>query len=407
MFKSESRAGKEVADSAVADEYVTAKQAMQILNVNAQTLYAYVSRKGIRSRPVPGTRQRLYWKSDLEQIGRKRKSSNAVTHAGLVHESGITLITNGAHFYRGRKAADLARDASFEAVAALLWDVDEKDCFDDTVSRTPAVWPSLNKLLANESDVNRATALFPLLEEANPKAYDLSRVGMARTGAHILRWLAALTAGANKPSNEPIHLFLARHLKLRPAEAELVRRMLVLSADHGFDACTLTVREIASTGVTPWRAVISGLSAALGRKSRRADFNAISFLVSEIVNSADPVGVIVRRLRDSEHLPGFDSAAYPLGDPRGRVLLSFCEEIFADDLAFKRLQSALQTMREAKHLEPNYAFVCLFVTEKLKIGTDHSIFHLGRAAGWIAHAIEQYQIGEATRLKGLYKGPLP
>src|ERR1700730_4106935 len=91
MFKSESRAGKEVADSAIADEYVTAKQAMQILNVNAQTLYAYVSRKGIRSRPVPGTRQRLYWKSDLEQIGRKQKSSNAVTHAGLVHESGITL----------------------------------------------------------------------------------------------------------------------------------------------------------------------------------------------------------------------------------------------------------------------------------------------------------------------------
>jgi len=405
MSKTEQRTA--VTDAALAGEYVSAKEAIRMLNVNAQTLYAYVSRKGIRARPRPGTRRRLYWKSDIEQLGRKQHDIQATTHAGLIQESGITLITNGGHFYRGRKAADLAREATFESVAALLWDVNEKDCFDGRVSRTPPVWPALNKLLANESDVNRATALFPLLEEANPKAYDLSRIGMARTGADILRWLTALTVRATKPSIEPIHLFIARQLKLHPAEGELVRRMLILSADHGFDPSTLVVRELASTGVSPWRAVIGGLSAALGRKSKLADFNAVSHLLSEIISSADPVGVIVRRLRDSEHLPGFDSAAYPSGDPRGQTLLGFCGEIFADDPAFRRVQAALQTVRETKHLEPNFAFACLFVTAKLGIGQEHSLFHVGRAAGWIAHAIEQYQIGEAKRLKGLYRGPLP
>src|SRR5882724_9482259 len=125
MFKSESRAGKEVADSAVADEYVTAKQAMQILNVNAQTLYAYVSRKGIRSRPVPGTRQRRYWKNDIEQLRRKKRPPDMAGNS-LKQESEITLISDNALFYRGQNAATLAQTASFETVAALLWGVDEE-----------------------------------------------------------------------------------------------------------------------------------------------------------------------------------------------------------------------------------------------------------------------------------------
>ena len=405
MNRGDSRLGN--ADDDIIDEYVSAKTAMQMLNVNAQTLYAYVSRKGIRSRPVPGSRQRRYWRSDVEQIQRKERDPDAAAEANTKKESGITLITDHAHFYRGIKAADLARDQSFEAVAALLWEVDEKECFVDKIPKPPPVWTRLSRLLVDESDVNRATALFPLLEEANPKSYDLSRLGMARTGAQILRWWAALTVRAKRPTAEPLHLFIARELKLRPAEGVLVRRMLILSADHGFDPCTLAVREVAKTGVTPWRAVISGLSAALGRKSKLADFNSVSRLVSEIINHPDPVSAIVRRLRDSDHLPGFDSQAYPTADPRGRALLGFCEEAFGNDVAFKRLKAALQTVRETKHAEPNYAFACLFMAEKLKIGRGHSLFHLGRAAGWIAHAIEQYQIGEVKRLRGLYKGPLP
>ena len=190
-------------------------------------------------------------------------------------------------------------------------------------------------------------------------------------------------------------------------EADLVRRMLILSADHGFDPCTLVVREIASMGVTPWRSVICGLSAALGRQSKLADYNAVSHLVSEIISSADPLTVVVRRLRNNEQLPGFDSAVYPSGDPRGHMLLEYCKEAFFDDPAFRRVQAALQMIRETKHCEPNFAFAYLFVTERLKFGREHSLFHVGRAAGWIAHAIEQYQIGEAKRRKGLYRGPLP
>jgi citrate synthase len=398
---------KDRRDPALANEYLTATEAMEFLGVSAQTLYAYVSRKGIRSRPIPGTRQRRYWKADIEQL-RQKKARVGIVHPDTKPESEITLITDNAHFYRGHSAAELAENASFETVAALLWEADEEQTFTDTPPRAPALWPRLDKLLAEESDVNRATALFPFLEEANPKAYDLSRAGMARTGADILRWLAAISVHAAKPTAEPIHLFFARELKLRPPEAELVRRMLVLSADHGFEPGALAVRAVASTGVTPWRSVITGLSAALGRKSKLANFDSISRFVGEITASSDPRAVVIRRMRESDSLPGFDSSAYPSGDPRARTLLSYCEDVFgSSDTAFRRLKEALHTVKETNHLEPNFPLACIFAATKLGLGPGHSLFHVGRAAGWIAHAIEQYQIGESRRERGLYKGPLP
>src|SRR5258708_2839219 len=74
------------------------------------------------------------------------------------------------------------------------------------------MFSKLQKVLARESEINRATAMLPLFEEANPKAYDLSLVGMARTGAEVLRTLSAIAVGSNRPATEPIHEFIARHL---------------------------------------------------------------------------------------------------------------------------------------------------------------------------------------------------
>jgi citrate synthase len=387
--------------------YVSAAEAMAYLGVNAQTLYAYVSRKGIRSRPVPGSRQRRYWMADVEQLRRAKKAPDLATPS-IRQESEITLIGDNALFYRGQNAAELAQRASFEAVAALLWGVKEEECFVDSPPRTPALWARLNKLLAHETSVDRATALFPLLEEANPKAFDFSPLSMARTGADILRCLAAITVHAAKPTTEPIHLLLARELKLPAEHRDLVRRMLVLSADHGFERGANAVRALASTGVTPWRSVISGLSVILGRESKLVSFDSISRLVTEITTSPDARSALVHRMRLSDTLPGFGSDVYPNGDPRARALLGFCKEMMPGDIAFRRLWDALQTVKEIRGLEPNFALACIFVDTRIGfIGPRESLFPMGRAAGWIAHAIEQHQHGEMKRQRGLYKGPLP
>jgi citrate synthase len=390
--------------------YLTAAQAAKMLDVSLQTLYAYVSRKGVRSVPIAGSRRRRYWKSDIERLREKRLPPPPPGPSPLAHASKITLVTDSEIFYRGRNALELAAADSFESVAALLWGCKEEDAFGKDPPRIPAIARKMDALLAEESELNRATALFTLLEQANPKAYDLSPAGMARTGADILRCLAAITVHARDPSAEPIHSFVARKQALPPPLADLVRRMLILSADHAFEPGTVAVRAVASTGVTPWRSLIAGFSVTLGRPARLGSYDAIYRFVVELADSGSPHAMMVSRIRDGELIPGFDSHSTPVhpgGDPRAQAAFAACRAAMAKDAAFERLAQAAAVAREVRGLEPSFALMCVFVGWKIGLRRHDSLFHLGRAAGWLAHAMEQYQAGEAARQKEWYQGPLP
>ncbi|HWJ36711.1 MAG TPA: citrate synthase [Steroidobacteraceae bacterium] len=390
--------------------YLSAVQAAKALNVSLQTLYAYVSRKGVRSLPIAGTRRRRYWKSDIDRL-RDKKLPTPITPGPLKHESEITLLTGSDVFYRGRNAVELAEHSSFESVAALLWGFKEEEVFGKVLPKIPPLFKQMDKLLAKESEINRATALFTLLEQANPKAYDLSAIGMARTGVDILRCLAAITLRTATVTTEPLHSFIARSRGLSPPLGDLVRRLLILSADHAFEPGAVAVRTVASAGVTPWRSLISGFSVTLGRRGRMGSFEAIHRFVVEIVGCSDPYAMVVGRIREGEPLPGFDSyttaAVHPNGDPRARAIFQFCGTILARDPAFARLKEVAAAIKEIRNAEPSFAFMCVFVGWKIGLHPQDSLFHLGRAAGWVAHAIEQYQAGETDRQPETYQGELP
>jgi citrate synthase len=390
--------------------YLSAEQAAKTLNVSLQTLYAYVSRKGVRSLPIPGTRRRRYWKSDIDRLLDKKLPA-PVTPGPLKHESEITLLTGTDIFYRGHNAVKLAEESSFESVAALLWGFKDEEVFGRIPPKIPPLFKQMDKLLSKESEINRATALFTLLEQANPKAYDLSAMGMARTGVDILRCLAAITLRTAKVTTEPLHLFVARNRELSAPLGDLVRRLLILSADHAFEPATVAVRTVASTGVTPWRSLISGFSVTLGRPGRMGSFEAMNRFVVEIVACRDPYALVVGRIRDGERLPGFDgyttATVHPAGDPRARAIFEFCSVILAKDPAFARLKEVTAAVKEIKNVEPSFAFMCVFVGWKIGLHPQDSLFHLGRAAGWVAHAIEQYQAGETYRQPETYQGTLP
>src|SRR5882762_5861287 len=81
--------------------YATAKDAAGALNVSIATLYAYVSRGLIRSQGVPGSRNRRYWRVDIERLKGKRipddqreaAAGSGEETRGLDHETKITLLT--------------------------------------------------------------------------------------------------------------------------------------------------------------------------------------------------------------------------------------------------------------------------------------------------------------------------
>lgn len=387
-------------------DFLTAEEAAEALGVSIQTLYVYVGRKGIRSRSIPGSRKKHYWRDDVERV-RLREREPATPPGATSTESAITLVTDGGLYYRGESAFALAESASFESVAARLWAVDEAAAFGGPVAKGTPLVRKLQRLLIDETLANKASAVLPLLEEANPRAYDLSHVGMARTGADVVRWLAALAVGAEQPSNQPLHSFVADQLGRSPSEAELIRRFWILGADQGLEPSTWAVRVLAGKGVTLWRSVPAGLSASAGRHNKQADQDVVRRFLTEIIDDPDPRGPFLSRVRAGESPPGFGSPKHSAGDPRAAHLLAFCAEIYKDDPAWRRLDEAMSFARESLGLAPNFSLAAIFAGLKLGIGPKNSLYHVGRSVGWVAHAIEQVGMGALGRQRVLYTGGLP
>ncbi|HWW57544.1 MAG TPA: citrate synthase [Sphingopyxis sp.] len=377
------------------DDYISAEEAAGILGVSRATIYAYVSRKGIRSRPVPGTRQHRYRRVDVEQI--KARSGRSAASGGIEIASRITTIGDDEIFYRGRSAAELSDSATFEQVAARLWDVDAS-VFDRPAPRGSPLFERLDTLLAAEAGVDRAIAHFPFLEQANPRGYDLSHAGMAATGVDIVRWLTAIILNKREASADPVHLQFERALALQPEQTELLRRVLILAADHGVNENTYAVRMVARAGVTPWRSVSVGLALAVGRQSKFGQNESLRRFIGEILAAPDPEVVVTRQIKENQELPGFGSPIYPDGDPRAAALVTFCDHALSDRAEYRKLRRAIELAHEFGGLRPNFAFVSTFAEaltglqtrrEFVGLSSSEAPYLIGRSAGWVAHCIEQ------------------
>ena len=385
--------------------FLSATEAAALLGVSKNTLYVYVGRKGLRSQAVTGSRERQYWKADILRLKHGERAPSR-SPGELRRESALTLITDQGPYYRGQSALELAATKSLEEVAGLLWDCPADQVFASEAPRTPAAFAQWIRLLDKERSVDRALGLFPQLEQADLRAHDLSHFGMARTGADVVRWMTAIILRQAKAPCRPIHDHIAQSLKLDEDKASLVRRQLVLAADHGFEPAAYAVRAVASTGVSPWRAVMTGLAVVLGRRSGNGRFESMRTFLLEL-HLGDPQRSLVRRLRDGEPVPGFGSRLYPRGDPRAKALLAHCVEIFGDDPRLQQVLAAQAIMLDATGLQPDFAFVSLLIGELLGLSADASFFLIGRTVGWVAHAMEQYAAGEFEHLEGRYLGPLP
>jgi citrate synthase len=388
--------------------YMSADEASRSLGVSVDTLYAYVSRKMIRSEKVAGTRLRKYWKSDIDKL--RRQAGVALTakaQAVLVSESAITLIADGGLFFRGHDAIALSRHASVESVASLLWQADEALLFSTPPAAAPPQWEQLRARFASLSVPERAMAAFPLIEQANPRTFDLSVSGYARTAADVLRWYAALLVNSAEPCSEPLHLYVARKLKAPPGFDDLIRQLLVLTADHEFDPLTFAVRAVANVGVTPYQAVITGLIASQGQRFQAGRSATVMRFLEEIISSNDGQSVVVRRLRAGEALPGFKSAGGPR-DPRPAAIMQSIDRLFHDDPAYRRLREAQDIALEASGLTIGFILPILFIGHRLGLhGSEVGLSVLGRMVGWLAHAMEQFHGHQLIRPHATYTGPLP
>jgi citrate synthase len=396
--------------------YLTASQAAATLGVTRATLYAYTSRGQLRSEAVPGrSRERRYHREDIERLqdrkeGRRDPAKTAVKglHWGVpVLESGITLIRGGRFFYRGQDAIELAKRATLEDIAALLWSVEGSDrerLFNQRCPLSRRQQTSMRTLTADP--IAAVQAALPIAAARDIGSYDLTPTAVRLTGARILRLVTSIVADTD--TSGPAHLLLrAKWALRRPAVADVIRTVLVLCADHELNVSAFTARCAASAGASPYHVVSAALATFRGFRHGGAAEHVLAMLRG--AQTPDGVrDIIADRLKSGGGLPGFGHRLYPAGDPRAIALLHLAAAS-GNEREWKRIRRFLKVSSQVVQDHPNLDFGLAAVT--LASGLPDSaptlLFALGRTVGWIAHAMEEYASGELIRPRARYTGPLP
>jgi citrate synthase len=111
-------------------QWLSREEALAMLGVRPQTLYAYVSRRLIERRTDPDDPRRSHYRGEdilaltsRRARGRRRTTiaASAMAWGEPVIRTSISTVRHGRLIFRGRDAGDLAETATLEEVAALLW----------------------------------------------------------------------------------------------------------------------------------------------------------------------------------------------------------------------------------------------------------------------------------------------
>jgi citrate synthase len=393
-----------------ADPWMTAADAAAALAVTRATLYAYVSRGYIRSQAAPGrSHARRYARDDVERLRRRaeeRRDPGKATARALqwglpVLESSITLVDGEGVYYRGQNAIVLAETRSFTEVASLLW-----------TGRFDAPPPNHQPPIRDRTGdrvlpfVSRAQRALIEATSSDPGAYETRPHNVSVCGWRIVDLLTAIAA-ANRPRTSTVDQALARAWGIADA-ADLLRRALILCADHELNVSTFAVRAVASAGSTPYAAVTAGLAALEGPRHGGASARVEAMLAS-MRRTQDLEGAITGRLRRGEGLEGFGHPLYPKGDPRAAALMRWLGESRPRSTEGHFVHRVARITASAIRDEPNLDFALAALARVLRLppGAPLILFAIGRTLGWIAHAIEQYGTGQLIRPRARYVGVVP
>jgi len=391
--------------------YLSAREASAELAISPATLYAYVSRGLIRSEPSSDSRSHRYRAEDIRNLKERRTPSPEPRgmrsfDADLpVMDSAIATITEDGPIYRGVNAVDLADTDTLEHAATLLWDVTGVDPFaSDNCPLLSNEMRAVADALRDAAPIDRTIAVLALAASADPRAFTRADDGRAMVGGRILRLIVA-TMLNGRSSPQPLHLQIARAWAPDNRHAaDLIRRALVLLAEHELNASAFTVRCAASTGLNLYDAMIAGLVALKGPRHGGAGVLAAQ-LVKTLVDR-DVAPIVRERVALGERFAGFGHGVYKHGDPRAHALL---QALARSGAAEKLTKEVPERIAEAtgEFVNIDYALAVLVHTLGLPSGHELLLFAMARSVGWIAHACEQLRHGGLIRPRARYIGPAP
>jgi citrate synthase len=394
-------------------DWLSAREAVQLLDVKLATLYSYASRGLVESVPSAVGRGRLYAASDVERLKARhdaRAGHSAVAAAALrwgepTFTTSISDIRADGPYYRGVSALTLIEQAdSFEAVAELLW----TGLLPERVSAAPVPAQLARKVPRRQPlSIARLAADVAELALHDARRGQLSAPDDLVRARWLLGWLAGrgrATAGARAGAAARLYASLWTGSVARPGAVSCLDRALILCADHELNVSTLAARAAASAGADLYACLGAALHVLSGAHHGGVSAR-VEAVVDEVLRVRSAPRLVSALLSRGEAVPGFGHRLYPAGDPRCSALLALAQR--CKTRSSRRLDALYAlgaAMHEAKQPAPNLDFglVAFCTALGLLRGSAGLIFAVGRSAGWVAHVFEQRAQGFVLRPRARY-----
>ncbi len=336
---------------------------------------------------------------------------------------------------RGHDVEELAANARFEDVCALLWQGAEPggeaglevgrrlgEARLRAHRRLPGLGGALH--LPNAMEALRAgIAQLSVEAQAEPDGELDPRYQLVGACAVYAAAWERLRSGREPVTPDPARGHAEDYLRMvrgeEPGErAAALDAYLVTVADHGMNASTFTARVAASTGSDPVSIVTAALCSLKGPLHGGAPGPVLDML--DAVDTPDAAAEWVEGELDAgRRIMGIGHRVYRVRDPRAAVLERQVERLEVAGVSLDRLSfaravekvavDALQRRHPDRPLEANVEFYTAVLLDAVGLPRElfTPTFACARTAGWLAHAAEQKENGRLIRPSCRYVGPLP
>jgi len=342
--------------------------------------------------------------------------------------SAITFIdgVRGRLIYCGYDISDLAERSNYEEVAYLLWHQrlptgEELKLFtEDLVSKRAVPRGVLSSIDSLPYDCDTMDALEmaiaglgiyddPGLTTIEKAASIASKIGTIVPYIHRHKSRLPQVEQRKDLSFPADLLYLLTGKEPDAPAAKLMNVLLVLHADHEFNASTFTARVVASTLSDMYSSITAAVAALKGPLHGGANERVVEMV--QQIGSPDKVPAFLhQKLANKEKIMGFGHRVYKTLDPRAKILREHAGQIASTDEERNNLailDALADAMVKEKGIYPNVDFYSGFVLHHLGVPTYlfTPLFAVGRTPGWLAHVMEQYSNNRIMRPIAEYTGP--
>ena len=325
--------------------------------------------------------------------------------------------------YRGYDATDLTKNNTYEQVASLiiadsLNDKDFKKSFSKyylEISKDQKINDLLSEIkqTLHPMDVIRTLVSYKG-ELTTLRKQQLDKEDKTELSARINATVCYIIASYHEESCDELDSQYLVASSLLPNSSskdqlEALDDMLILYAEHGFNASTFATIVTASTRADLTGAMVSGIATLKGELHGGANERAV-----ELINSFDSIEQAIdgvkQLLEKKKKIMGFGHGVYKVQDPRSPIVKSWVEKLAQTEFSKNRFEIAKkidQIMDEEKNLFPNVDFYGGLLLAELGFEVDlfTPIFVAGRSVGLAAHYFEQREQDILIRPAAKYIGP--